>query len=120
MLNTTYPMNLTPRSLNGVEVPTGWQAQNALASEAAEADGHLDAAGWRTLLAAIANGLPVVIVYRERDGKRRKVTARVEYAVVHPEANVSARMRLSYWGFGHDVYVSDIESVATPDVEFLD
>ncbi|QJD50441.1 hypothetical protein SEA_CHRIS_39 [Mycobacterium phage Chris] len=120
MLNTTYPMALSTGSLNGVEIPRNWQAQSALATEAAEADGHIDAAGWRTLVVAIGKAMPVVIVYRERDGKRRKMTVLVDYAVVHPECPAGNRIRVRYWGFAHDVHLSAVESVATPDVEFLD
>ncbi|QJD50341.1 hypothetical protein I5H01_gp066 [Mycobacterium phage MarkPhew] len=120
MLNTTYPMALSTGTLNGVEIPSGWEAQSTLAREAAEAAGQLDVAAWRTLLSAIKSGLPVVLVNRERDGRRCKMTVVVTWAVVHPECPAGNRIRVSYWGFGHDMHLADIESVATPDVEYLD
>lgn len=117
MLNTTYPMHLDARTINGEPVPAGWQAQHALSAEvAAAADGDLDARSWGTLLSAIRSGLPVVLVTNERHGHRERKTVIVQYAHV---AAHSTYLRVSYWGFTHNLYVSDIESVSTPDMEFL-
>lgn len=126
MLNTTYPMHLTRGTINGAEVPAGYMEEAALAREIVEADDRLPLAAWRTLLAAIRGGLPVVLVTRERIGGRpvrQRKTVLVEYAVVHGGDAValsSNTLRVRYWGFEHNVWLADVVEVSTPDVEYLD
>ncbi|ARQ95533.1 hypothetical protein I5G81_gp94 [Mycobacterium phage Shandong1] len=117
MLNMTYPMTCDKGTINGKPVPAFYMGEADHARHAAELTGH-DVSLYRTLLAAIRTGLPVVITHRERDGRRRKTTAIVEWAVVTDARN--ARLRVAYWGFAHHLYLSDIEAIDTPDVEYLD
>lgn len=125
-INTVTPFELTPGTLNGEAIPTGWLAQSHLADEVAALDDRLDAQAWNTLLYAIDRGMPVVLVTRERIGERvvrRKTTVIVEYAVMYGGDSVQRsanRIRVRYWGFGHYVWLGEIVSVDTPHVEYVD
>ncbi|WNO27521.1 hypothetical protein SEA_AGEOFDAPAGE_40 [Mycobacterium phage Ageofdapage] len=127
-INTTYPFTCNRGTINGREVARGYMEEAADAAELHEFDDRLTVAQYRTLQAAIRSGLPVVLTIAER-GERpvaRKVTAIVEYATIapreagNPVAGSGNLIRVSYWGFGHNVWLQDILGLDTPEVEFID
>ncbi|AYR01106.1 hypothetical protein SEA_LEMOND_41 [Mycobacterium phage LeMond] len=125
-INTTYPFTCATGTINGQPVARNYTVEAADARELHEFDDRLDVAAYRLLQAAIGSGLPVNLVTRNRDGRRERVTVIVEYAVIdrrvegNPVAGSGNLIRVRYWGFGHNVWLADIESIATPDVEYLD
>jgi len=116
-LNQTFPYTLAKGTVNGEELPTDYVIEAKLAQEAADLSGSLDKQQWRTIFAAIRSGLPVIITRTVENGRTEKVTAIITYASVHTPS--SSRIRVSYWGFGHYIHVSKIQSVETPSVEFV-
>lgn len=119
-INTTYPFTCADGTLNGAPIPADYMAEAELARQAADMSGALDAQAWRTLLAAIRTGLPVVLTRRDRANSGREVretiTTIVKYACVSPG---QGSIRLSYWGFGHEQHVSQIVAVGTPDTSYV-
>lgn len=116
-LNQTFPYASGPGTVNGQPVPDDYMDEAGMAEEAAALSGSLDKKQWRTILAAVRTGLPVVITHNDGGtGRKRTITALIQYANIHTPN--SSRIRVSYWGFGHDVWASEIVSVETPDVTF--
>ncbi|AHB79570.1 hypothetical protein PBI_VALIDUS_40 [Mycobacterium phage Validus] len=124
-INTTYPYTCSRGTINGREVPAGYMDEAADARELAAFDDRLSEGEYRTLQSAIRSGLPVVLVTRDGDKLMRR-TVVVEYATIHPRsaadptAGSGNLIRVAYWGFGHNVWLQDIVSIDTPDVEYLD
>ena len=116
--NVTYPMHLEKGTLNGQPITGGWMAEVALSKELAEADSHLDAHAWDTVISALRSNLPIVVTVRDRVGSERTRTfvAMIDYAIVENDGRAN-RLRLRSWGgFSSDYYSSEIQAVGTPDV----
>ena len=118
ILNQTFPYTCAKGTVNGVEVSDDYMVEATAAEEAATLSEALDKQQWRTIFAAIRNGLPVVITRRVNGSALdEKLTVIIEYANVHT-AN-SSKIRVRYWGFGHYVWASEIVAVDTPNVEYI-
>lgn len=93
-----------------------WAVQADLAYELADVTGR-EVAEFRTLLAAVNNGLPIVITWNLPLGDRVEVktaTVIVEQFFA-PTAHHSGRVHVHYWGFSHPITLADIESIEVPD-----
>ncbi|QFG09423.1 hypothetical protein I5H08_gp064 [Mycobacterium phage Yuna] len=124
-INTTFPMHCDRGTINGQKVPRDYMVSGAEARELAEFDDALTLQEYRTLQSVVSGGLPVVLVTRERVGSEGKVarmrrTVIIEHALVTPNAKASNRIRVRYSGFEHYVWLQDVVSIKTPDVEYLD
>jgi hypothetical protein len=105
-------------------VVKSWENSSWLAYQLEKMDSRLNKYQWDILISAIESNHPVVIQYRtgEIDGNMYVTTGTkmVEYLAVNELSNNANRIRVSYWGgFNHDIYLSDIISITTPD-SFLD
>ena len=117
-LNMTFPMTLDDGTINGEPVSRSYMAEALTAKAAAEITGQLTVSGWRLLLAATRSGLPVILTLRQRDATSKR--ARMTVLVKHLTALESGgRMRVSYWGFDHEICISDVERVELPGIEYV-
>ncbi len=95
-----------------------WENETYLSYELERIDSRLTKRQWSILLSAIRSNLPVVIQHRDGvlDGTMfvAEHTMMVEYMAVNEITNAN-RIRVHYWGFGHDLYLSEILSITTPD-----
>ena len=99
------------------ETVKSWENSTYLAYELENLDSRLNKRQWDIVLDAIRVNLPVVIQCREvLDGRNfiSEHTMMIEYMSVNETGNAN-RLRVHYWGFGHDLYLSQIVSITTPD-----
>lgn len=108
----------TPESIKA-DYP-GWEDEHKLSLELEKLDNRLKRADWGLLISAIRTGNPVVLT-RNRgpvnyDGPDYydTNTVIVKYMSLGESGN-SNRIRVHYWGFSHDTYISEIHSIATPE-----
>lgn len=119
MSATTIPTSFTR---NGEEwnqengLPVGWQTQHEWSLALEAQDDRLSAEDYRTVMSAIRMGLPVVLTRLEVVGERVfHNTNTVIVEALHVGAPSAARLRIHYWGFAHDVWLSDIVSINVPE-----
>lgn len=87
-----------------------WMTQSDLGYDLAEREGIDDQMG-RRLIEATCSGLPLTITWQKpiRDGRFERTTATALVQMVVP-----GRIRVSYWGFEHFVYIADLVEVSVP------
>ena len=104
-----------------------WPEEVDLARQLA-ADLPIPEAQARLLASAATSGNPVVLTwdtvlrnrYEPDVTERTTTTVTVQYVThwpTEPEKQQPARVRISYWGFEHDIYSTQIVDVRTPDTE---
>ena len=102
----------------------GWEEEARIGREMHEINPTLSAQTYRTLLNAIATGLPMVIKYHTHSSEYNKYYTKsamipTYISVWKPEGN-SSLIRVKYWGFCHSIYLNDIVEIETAHAEYLD
>lgn len=120
-MTTTTTFRYIDRSFFST-LPAGWMAQRDLAEELETSVPKFCASQFDTLLSAIRSGKPLQLTWDTHLGRgfgpkpieRNTATVIVEYLSAGHDA--SDRIRVIYWGFGHDVYLKDVVRWSVPEM----
>lgn len=99
---------------------TGWMVQSDLSADLAQLAPHLGEKGARALISGVCSGLPLSIIWdtpfgEDRIERRSAVVLVSRLVPPHPtNGALPGRIRVSYWGFEHDIYVDRLVEVSTP------
>lgn len=97
----------------------GWKVEHDWSVALEARDSRLDAKTYETLISAIRMGLPVILTRRGSLGVETS-TVVVTAMHVHESSPSASRIRVRYWGFGHEVWLGEIVSITTPEVTYHD
>lgn len=96
--------------------PLYWDAKSDLGHQLADMQPHLTREGVHRLVSAAGRNLPLRITWDRPFGpdriERITRTLLVESLHVHPNATF---IRVHYWGFNHNLYLSNIRAIAMPE-----
>lgn len=103
----------------------GWSTQVDLAHELIEKLPHLDGGTARVLIDAVTAQLPVTLTWTTReasDDTIRTTTATVIVTQIipphEPAKGTPGHLRVRYWGFGHDVHLTDVVEADAPKTDY--
>jgi len=122
----TFEQAITKRTIKAQ--CNDWMGRLTLANSLCATEPRLDADTWRVVVNAIGSQLPVIITFntrlsryvRENSVEQTVDAAMIESVTVNPPT--SSYLRLHRWGFVHNLYLSDVVSIAVPvpSTRFLD
>lgn len=105
------------------QIAIGWEKESDLAYLAVGRDARLSQHQIMTLISAVRSRLPVVMTWdtpwqvdHVARTTRTVVVTRFSPPAVPATPSLPGRMRIAYWGFEHDVFLSAVVHVETPPV----
>lgn len=88
-----------------------WTNQANVENQLAEIEPQFSREDYAILLSAIRGGLPVIVKWAYHDGFSDTHTVVVKWMHINKGSSAN-RIRVKYWGFEHDLYLTHIQSIA--------